>query len=398
MELSADRLPPYPLGEISELVVRARLTGRDVIDFSQMNPDLGAPGVAVDKAIQSLLLPHHHRYSSSQGMTRLRGAFCRFYQDRFGVELNPQDQCVVTMGVKEGLGHAMLALFQTGDQVVLLTPSYPVHPAAILLSGARYLPVSLYSSWEEAQQVGYQLTERSEDFFERLESLFEHAWPRPKGVVLSFPHNPTGTTVTQGFFERLTRLVNKYDSLLLHDFAHAEMFFEPDSSPSLLSSGVRGVLEFYSFSKSFQMPGWRIGFAVGDPRLVSALKRVKSYLDFGTFQPLQLAAVSVLEDAVTALDEYREIYRARSVLLARGLRELGWVVEEPKACSFIWAKVPDHFANIGSQVLARRFIQDLGVAVSPGEGFDSAAHNFMRFTLGESEPRIREGIRRMAAV
>jgi alanine-synthesizing transaminase len=396
VELPADRLPPYPLGEITELVVKARLSGRDIVDFSQMNPDLGAPAVAVDKAIQSLLLPHHHRYASSQGMTRLRSAFCGFYRDRFDVELQPDTQCVVTMGVKEGLGHAMLSLFQAGDQVVLLTPSYPVHSAAVLLSGARYLPLSLYPDWEEAEGTGYQLTEESENFFGRLENLFEHAWPRPKGIVLSFPHNPTGSTVTQGFFDRLAEFCRRYESLLLHDFAHAEMFFDRSSSPSLLNSTIDGALEFYSFSKSFQMPGWRLGFALGDARLVSALKRVKSYLDFGTFQPVQLAAVAVLEHAVPALDEYRDVYRSRSELLSQGLRELGWKICEQRVCSFIWAGIPERLDAICSQGLARRLIEEFGVVVSPGEGFDPAADRFMRFTLGESEPRIREGLRRMS--
>jgi len=390
-EFRAHRLPPYPLGELTGKVVTSRLSGIDVIDFSQMNPDLGAPQAAVDSTIQSLLLPHHHRYATSQGMSRLREEFCRFYASRFGVHLDPETECVVTMGIKEGLGHALLALCQNGDQVGLLTPSYPVHSAAALLAGASVLPLPLFASWEEAESLTYSLSGDSEAFFERLVTVFEHTWPKPKALLLSFPHNPTGTTVKRSFFDRLNSVVRAYGTYLLHDFAHAESFFEEGCAPSLLNSTKEGALEFYSFSKSFQMPGWRIGFAVGDQKLISALKRVKSYLDFGIFQPLQIGALGVLKRSTASLGEYREVYRGRRDVLLEGLSELGWKVSEHRAGSFVWCRVP----SLNGAELSSMLIEKAGVAVSPGTGFDPSANEFIRFALGESEVRTREGLRRI---
>ncbi len=395
--LRADKLPPYPLGGISEAVNSARLSGRDIIDFNQMNPDLGAPPAAVDRAIQSLLLPHHHRYSSSQGILKLREKFCEYYLNRFGVELSAGTECVATMGIKEGLGHMLLALCNPGDQVVVLTPSYPIHTAGVYLAGANALLLPLFESWEEASANGYRLDSTTGSLFTRLEALFEHTWPRPRAIICSFPHNPTGTTVTPNFFVQLTAFARKHGCSILHDFAHAEIRFDEQAAPSMLAApGARdhGV-EFYSFSKSFQMPGWRIGFAVGNSALISALKRVKSYLDFGIFQPVQLGALAALEKGSASIDEYREQYRSRRDLILTGLREQSWEVAEARAGAFIWARLPGALRKAGSLRLATQLVEEGGVAISPGGGFDPSADEFCRFALGEPENRIREGLRRL---
>lgn len=397
--LRSERLPPYPLGGIHEAVSSLRLSGKDVIDFSQINPDFGAPPPAVDKAIQSLLLPHHHRYSSSQGILKLREKFCEYYRERFGVELDPVEECIVTMGVKEGMGHMLLAISNPGDQVAILTPSYPVHPAGAFLAGAGSISVPLFGTWEEAWNSNFQLTGRSELFFQRMEALFEHAWPRPKAVILNFPHNPTTATADRSFFERLVATVEKYGSYLLHDFAHAEILFESGAAPSLLSAqgAKERSVEFYSFSKSFQMPGWRVGFAVGNSELIAGLKRVKSYLDFGVFLPLQLGALAALEKASGMISEYKEEYLSRRNLLKAGLEEQGWRVAEPKAGVFVWAELPKRYHELGAMRFAEQLVQRSGVALSPGSGFDAEADLFVRFGLGEKESRIREGLRRLKA-
>lgn len=397
LDLRADRLPPYPLGELSEDIRLARLSGSDVIDFSQINPDVGAPSVAIDKTIQSLLLPHHHRYSSSAGNSSLRKRFAKYYLDNFKAELNPDSEVLVTMGVKEGLGHMLLAIAGAGDQVMTLTPSYPVHPAAVFLSGATSLPLSIYESWEEAQELGYQLTDKSESFFKRLQQLYEHAWPRPRAFIISFPHNPTTTTVTQSFFERLVEFANNSGLYLLHDFAHAEVYQSKSDAPSLLSvpSAKECSVEFYSFSKSFQMPGWRVGFAVGNEKLISGLKRVKSYLDFGVFQPLQLGAEAALEKGLTTVEESRVQYGERREVLEAGLKLLGWEVAPGRGSVFLWAKLPKAYQEVGALAFSKRAVSQVGVAICPGSGFDPGADQFCRFGLGESELRIREGIQRL---
>lgn len=396
-DLRADRLPPYPLGELSEDVRLARLSGSDIIDFSQINPDAGAPSVAIDKSIQSLLLPHHHRYSSSAGILSLRKRFAKYYSERFDVELNPDSEVLVTMGVKEGLGHMLLAIAGAGDQVMTLTPSYPVHPAAVFLSGATSIPVSLYESWDQANELGYRLTDKSDSFFQRLQQLYEHAWPRPKAFIISFPHNPTTTTVTQSFFARLVEFANASGLYLLHDFAHAEVYLTKTDAPSLLSvPGAKDCsIEFYSFSKSFQMPGWRVGFAVGNERLISGLKRVKSYLDFGVFQPLQLGAQAALEKGQNTVEESRVLYNERRDALEAGLQSLGWQTAPGRGSVFLWAKLPQAHQGAGALAFSKRAVSEVGVAICPGSGFDPSAEQFCRFGLGESELRIRQGIKRL---
>jgi alanine-synthesizing transaminase len=396
-DLRSDRLPPYPLGELTEAIRVARLSGVDVIDFSQINPDSGAPSVAVDKAIQSLLLTHHHRYSSSSGISSLRKKFVKFYQDRFSAELDHDRECLVTMGVKEGLGHMLLAIAGAGDQVMTVTPSYPVHPAAVFLAGATSIPVSLYDSWEEAEETEYKLTENSDVFFKRLQQLYEHAWPRPRAFILSFPHNPTTTTVTQGFFARLVEFAKNTGLYLLHDFAHAEVYRDKADAPSLLSiPGAKDCsVEFYSLSKSFQMPGWRVGFAVGNEQLISGLRRVKSYLDFGVFQPLQLGTQAALDHGLVTVEEARLLYNDRRETLESGLNNLGWTVAPGRGSVFMWAKLPKTYQGEGAQKFSNLAVSKAGVAISPGSGFDLGADQFCRFALGETESRIREGLKRL---
>jgi len=396
-DLRADRLPPYPLSELAEGVRLARLSDVDVIDFSQINPDAGAPSVAVDKTIQSLLLPHHHRYSSSAGISSLRKKFAKFYGEHFNAELDSDSEVLVTMGVKEGLGHLLLAIAGAGDQIMTLTPSYPVHPAAVFLSGATSIPVSLYESWDEAEALGYQLTDKSESFFKRLHQLYEHAWPRPKAFIISFPHNPTTTTVTNSFFERLVEYAKVNGLYLLHDFAHAEVYLSKADAPSLLAiPGAKDCgVEFYSFSKSFQMPGWRVGFAAGNHKLISALKRVKSYLDFGVFQPLQLGAQAALDKGLSTVEESRVLYAERREVLVSGLQQLGWQIAPGRGSVFVWAKLPEAYRKRGGLAFSNQAVSEVGVAISPGSGFDLSAEEFCRFALGESELRTREGIKRL---
>lgn len=387
-----DSLPQYVLGEIARAVIEARSAGRDIIDLSQINPGEGVPRAALDRLVQSALRPHSHQYSSSQGIRRLREAVAEWYLRDFQVELDPGTQVVATMGVKEGLGHLLLATTRPGDTVVVPTPSYPVHSAAVSIASAGMVGVSLFDQGQPSHsQV---LDENSEGFFQRLEQACERTWPRPCAVIVSFPHNPTAAVVSEGFFSRLVDAARRHDMFIIHDFAYADLWLDDYRPPSLLSvpGALERAVEFRSLSKSHGLAGWRIGFCVGNTRLVDALKRLKSYLDFGIFQPLQLGAIEALRDEQGFLEEIRSKYRARRDVIAGGLAASGWEVGASRAGVFVWARLPQRLRPLGSLEASRLLLQEAGVAVCPGVGFDPSMQEYVRISLGEPEARLRKAL------
>ncbi len=396
------QLPPYPLGEIATAVRDARLEGRDVIDLSQVNPAFEPPAAAVDKLVQCSLQAHNHRYSASQGITRLRTAGCSWYQRRFGVELDPEREVVVTLGTKEGMAHLLLSVVSPGDTVLVPTPSYPIHTAAVFLAGASFVGVPLYDSFATAEEQGYRLTSASDDFFTRLQHRHDKCWPRPKVLILSFPHNPTTSTVTEDFFERLVAFCKKNQVYVVHDFAYADLTFEAGAAPSILSvPGAKDVaVEAYSLSKGFSLAGWRVALFVGNPQLVEALKRIKGYIDTGAFQPLQIAAATLLErpekELVEYLGEITSRYSARRDVLVEGLSAANWTVSKPRGSVFVWAGLPQELRSEGSLAVGHRLLRDANVAACPGIGFDADADNYIRFALVEPEHRLRQAVRAIA--
>lgn len=398
-----NQLPPYGLGEIARAVIQGRIQGEDIVDLSQFNPDLAPPPAAVDRLVQSVLQPHNHRYSSSQGITRLRQSLASFYSRRFAVEVDVESEVVVTMGIKDALTHLMFALISTGDGVLLPTPSYPIHNAAVVLAGGRVIGIPLWSPESAAGRdqgaVPPRLTENDEWFFKRLSVAWERTWPRPLLMILSFPHNPTTAVVTPGFFTRLVELARDRGFYLVHDFAYADLAFDGYRPPSILAApGAKQVaVECYSLSKGLSMAGWRVGFCVGNPTLVAALKKIKSYIDCGIFQPLQIAASRVLDDHEQLIQESVDTYRRRRDVLAKGLQGLGWTFQLPEASVFLWARMPEQLRVMGSLPFARALLGTARVAVCPGAGFDSRSDQWCRFALGEPEKRIRAAIERLGS-
>ncbi|MCL4153334.1 UNVERIFIED_CONTAM: hypothetical protein GTU68_058787 [Idotea baltica] len=378
-------LPPYPLGDIAESVRDARLEGRDIIDLSQLNPDLKPPPVAVDKLVQATLQPHNHRYSSSQGISAIRQSVAAWYQARYGVQVCADSEVVATLGTKEGLAHLLLAVLSPGETALVPTPSYPMHTAAVFLAGASV--------------TGFQLF-NSNDFFERLEKAWSQSWPRARVLIVSFPHNPTTTTVSKSFFERLVPFCKEREIYIIHDFAYADLSYGETKAPSILSvEGAKDIaVESYSLSKGMGLAGWRVGFFLGNPQLISALKRIKSYLDFGAFQPLQIAVSELLSRPKSEIDEIvtetHSQYESRLETLSRGLAELGWEFSAPQATLFVWARIPTQYRKLGSLAMTKKLLE-AGVAVCPGEGFDPDARDFVRFSVTEPEQRIRLALEAM---
>lgn len=391
------QLPPYSLGPIAYAVRDARLAGRDIIDLSQINPDLGPPPQAIDALVQASLQKHNHRYSSSQGITRLRSAAANWYEHRFGVEVDPDKELVVTMGTKEGLTHLLLAMLAPGENVLVPTPSYPVHSSSVCIAGASFVGVPLFEDFSTASDCAYRLSDKSEDFFNRLSLAVERTWPRPKALICSFPHNPTATVVDLSFFERLVAFARAERLSIVHDFAYADVCFDEYRAPSLLEiPGAREIaVECYSLSKGFSMPGWRIGFCIGAPHLVSALKRIKGYVDFGIFQPMQIAAAKLLDDSQQAenvIQEHSALYQARRDVLCEGLQGLGWELSIPKASVFVWARLPENVRKEGSFRISQKLLDEASVAVCPGGGFDPHGDEFIRFAIVEEERLLRQAI------
>jgi alanine-synthesizing transaminase len=380
-----ERFPPYVFSIVNDLKMAARREGQDVVDLGMGNPDLPTPEPVVEKLKEAVDNPRNHRYSASRGIPKLRRAICDLYERNWGVELDPEREAVAVIGAKEGLSHLAWALCGPGDSVLVPEPTYPIHTYAMILAGANLTAVPLsYSS----------------DFFSDLVAACERSEPKPRVVLCSFPHNPTTAVVDLGFFEQLVEFARARDMVIVHDLAYADLVFDAERAPSLLQvPGAREVgVEFFSMSKSYSMPGWRLAFCVGNADIVAALTKLKSYLDYGVFQPIQIAGIIALNECTTVPKEIREIYRARRDTLCDGLERIGWSAPRPPATMFAWVPIPEPFRGWGSLRFAKYLIAEAKVAVSPGIGFGPSGDGFVRFALVENEQRIRQAVRGMGRV
>jgi alanine-synthesizing transaminase len=375
-------LPPYAFAEVNRRKVEARLAGVDVIDLGFGNPDIPSPDIAVDTLVESARQPANHRYSASRGIDDLREALTGRYHRRFGVELDPETEVITTIGSKEGLSHLMWALLQPGDAAIVPDPSYPIHIYAPVIAGAEVRTAPIGS---EA------------DYFDVVHRMFHDSWPRPRVIIVSFPHNPTATTVDLGFFERLVDLARENEVVIVHDFAYADLGFDGYRPPSLLEvPGAKDVaVEIYSLTKGHSMAGWRVGFMAGNPDVVAALGKLKSYLDYGTFQPIQIAAAAALNEGDAFVENVNVVYQDRRDILVDGLADLGWKMERPRGTMFVWAPIPGPYEDLRSADFAIRILDAAGVAVSPGIGFGPSGEGFVRFALVEDAPRIEEAVARI---
>jgi len=382
------RLPPYVLAAVTDLKVKARARGEDIIDLGMGNPDRPTPRHIVDKLVDASKNPRNHRYSASRGIRRLRVAIAAWYRDRLGVELDPETETIATIGSKEGLAHLMLALLQPGDAVLVPNPSYPIHAYSVVIADGDLRSVPMVAG------------EAPGEFFARLDEAVRLAWPKPKGLLLNFPHNPTTRVVDSDFFERVVDFAREHRLWVIHDFTYADLVFDGYRPPSFLATpGAKDVgVEFFSLTKSYNMAGWRLGFACGNARMVHALARIKSYLDYGVFQPIQIAAIVALEGPQTCVTEIAETYRRRRDVLISGLGRLGWAIEKPRATMFVWAPIPDAFVGMGSLEFSKMLLAEAKVAVSPGVGFGEYGEGFIRIALVENEHRIRQAVRGIRAV
>ena len=375
-----NRLPPYILGIVNELKHQARRRGEDIIDFGLGNPDQPTPQHIVDKLCEAAVKHGNHRYSLSRGIYKLRLAITDWYKRRFDVELDPETEAIATIGSKEGISHLAMAITAPGDSVLVPTPTYPIHTYAFILADGdvNHVPIG-----------------KDVDFFEALLDTFKRNWPRPKVLILNFPANPTTQVVESDFFEKVVAFAKEHDLLVIHDFAYADLVFDGYKAPSFLQTpGAKDVgVEFFTLSKSYNMPGWRVGFAVGNRDLIHALSRIKSYQDYGMFQPIQIAATVALNGPQECVDATREMYRLRRNVLCEGLNRVGWSVELPKATMFVWAEIPDKYKKMGSLEFSKLLLEKSKVAVSPGIGFGEGGDHFVRFSLVENEHRIRQAVR-----
>ena len=365
--------------------MKARARGEDIIDFGMGNPDQSTPKHIVDKLVEVAQRGDTHRYSVSKGIPRLRRAICRWYKDRYQVDLDADSEAIATIGSKEGLAHLALATMGPGDAILVPNPSYPIHPYGFVIAGAdiRHVPMV-----------------PGVDFFEELEKAIKDSWPKPKMLVLNFPGNPTAHCVELEFFEKVVAIAKEHQIWVVHDLAYADIVFDGYTAPSIMQvPGAKEVaVEFFTLSKSYNMPGWRVGFMVGNPVLVSALGRIKSYLDYGTFTPIQVAAIAALEGPQDCVEEIRQRYQSRRDVLVDGLAASGWPVVKPKATMFVWAKIPEAFQHLGSLEFCKQLIEQAKVAVSPGIGFGEYGDDHVRFALIENEHRTRQAIRGIKAM
>ena len=375
-----DRLPPYVFATVNEIKMNARRAGVDIIDLGMGNPDLGTPQHIVDKLIEASQKPHNHRYSASMGITKLRMAIADWYQRRFDVDIDPENEAIVTIGAKEGISHLILVTIRPGDVVFTPNPTYPIHPYSAIISGGdvRGIP------------VGPGL-----NFFDNLLNATKQTWPRPKVLIISYPHNPTTEVVNIDFFEKIVDYAKEHDIMIIHDLAYADLAFDGHKPPSFLQvKGAKDVgVEFFSVSKSYSMPGWRVGFCVGNPEIVGALRRIKSYLDYGIFQPIQIAAIIALNGPQDCVKEICETYKSRRDALITGLGRVGWEIESPKGTMFVWAKIPDKYLEMGSVEFSKLLINEAQVAVAPGLGFGEYGDDYVRFALIENNMRINQAVR-----
>ncbi len=379
------RLPPYVFAIVNALKHEARLQGDDIIDLGMGNPDLPAPKHIVDKLCEASRNPKNHRYSASKGITQLRMAICEWYKRRFDVDLDPESEAVVTIGSKEGLSHLALAIVEPGDVALTPTPAYPIHPYSVIIAGGEVRSVP----------VGPGI-----NFLEELEKAYKNTWPRPKLLIINFPHNPTTEVVDLEFFKSVVDFAKENKLIVIHDFAYADLIFDNYKASSFLQvPGARDVgVEFFSLTKSYSMAGWRVGFCVGNRKLVGALIKMKSYLDYGMFQPIQIASIVALRGPQDCVEEIRKTYEKRRNTLCRGLNRMGWEVKPPKATMFVWTKIPEPYVKMGSLEFSKFVLKEAKVAVSPGIGFGEGGDEYVRFALGENEHRMRQavkGIRRL---
>jgi alanine-synthesizing transaminase len=373
------RLPPYVFSIVNELKVKARGRGEDIIDFGMGNPDMATPDHIVDKLVEAARNPRNHRYSASRGITRLRHGICEWYRRRYAVELDPDTEAIATIGAKEGLSHLALAIVDAGDVALVPSPTYPIHPYSVIIAGGDVRHVRLGPG---------------EDFFANLMSAFQECWPQPKLLILSFPHNPTTAVVDLEFFKKIVAFAQDHDLIVVHDFAYSDLVFDGYQAPSLLQvPGAKDVgVEFFTLSKSYNMPGWRVGFAVGNRRIIAALTRIKSYLDYGMFQPIQIASIIALNGPQDCVQEIVDTYRSRRDVLCDGLSRVGWKVDRPLATMFVWARIPDQYRAMGSLEFSKFLLDRARVAVSPGIGFGQYGDEYVRFALVENEHRTRQAI------
>ena len=375
-----DRLPPYTLGIVNDLKHKARTKGEDIIDFGLGNPDQPTPIHIVNKLCEAAVKNGNHRYSLSIGIYKLRLAITDWYKKRFDIDLDPETESIVTIGSKEGISQVALAVTSPGDSILVPTPTYPIHTYAFILSNSDVIQVPM---------------EKSINFFESLLSTFKRNWPRPKVLIINFPANPTTEVVELDFFVKIVEFAKEHELIVVHDFAYADLVYDGYKAPSFLQApGAKDIgVEFFTLSKSYNMPGWRVGFAVGNKEIIYALSRIKSYQDYGIFQPIQIAATVALNGPQDCVTEIREIYRSRRNCLCEGLSRVGWPVELPKATMFVWAEIPDKFKTLGSLDFSKLLLEKSKVAVSPGIGFGEGGDNFVRFSLVENEHRIRQAVR-----
>jgi alanine-synthesizing transaminase len=373
------RLPPYIFGIVNQLKMEARRRGEDIIDLGMGNPDLPTPKHIVNKMIEAVKNPRNHRYSASKGIFKLRKAITDWYQKRYDVELDPETESVVTIGAKEGLGHLTLAMIGPGDVVLVPDPTYPIHAYSVIIAGGDLRSVPLTGEG---------------DFFHRLLVATRQTWPQPKMLIVSFPHNPTTQVVDLDFFERLVGFAKEHRLMVVHDLAYGDIVFDGYRAPSLLQvKGAKEVgVEFFSLSKSYNMAGWRVGFACGNAPMLAALARLKSYFDYGVFQPVQIASIIALNEDQRSVHETAEVYRKRRDVLIHGLKRIGWEIEKPKGTMFVWAGIPKPFKKMGSIEFSKHLLTEGGVAVSPGIGFGEYGEGFVRFALVENEARIRQAV------
>jgi alanine-synthesizing transaminase len=375
------RLPPYVFAIVNNLKEEARRKGEDIIDLGMGNPDMPAPKHVIDKLCEAARNPKNHRYSASRGITQLRVAITEWYKRRYDVDVDPEKEAVVSIGSKEGLSHLVLATVQPGDVVMTPAPAYPIHPYGVIIAGGDVTSVP----------IGPGI-----NFFTQMEKAFKKTWPRPKMLIINYPHNPT-TEVVEGldFFRKVVDFARENNIIVIHDLAYADLCYDGYKAPSFLQApGAKEVgVEFFSMTKSYSMAGWRVGFCCGNREIVSALVKIKSYLDYGMFQPIQIASIVALRGPQDCVQEYVKVYRSRRNELIRGLNRAGWPVEPPKATMFVWARIPEPFRKMGSLEFCKFLLKEGGVAVSPGVGFGEGGDEYVRFALVENEHRIKQATR-----
>jgi alanine-synthesizing transaminase len=381
------RLPEYVFAIVNDLKARLRKEGEDIIDFGMGNPDLRPAQHIIDKLCESARKKTTHRYSMSQGIPRLRKAVCDFYKNRFGVELDPEEEAIVTIGSKEGLSHLMLAMLSPGDMVLVPSPRYPIHYYAPVIAGASVLTVPLPLEGSDS--------EKQEQFLKNIYESYKDSYPEPKVLILNFPNNPTTMTVDIEFFKEIVKFAKEKGMWIIHDFAYADLCFDGYQAPSILQvEGAKDIaVETYSLTKGFSMAGWRVGFVLGNPTLIYNLKRLKSYLDYGTFTPIQVASIIALESDYSIVEEARDTYNQRLEVLVDGLNKAGWSVEKPKATMFLWARIPEDFQHLGSIEFSKLLLTEANVAVAPGVGFGEHGEGYVRFAVVENTKRIRQAVR-----